>query len=563
MPTGFSAEVVITRNTIAGNQAYYSEVSYESWGGGIYVVSVGSGEESIRVVENTIEDNYGFSTGGGLSAAVGVNQRDRDSTEAVRHRVVIEDNVIRRNTAGYGSGGMELFVGGEDLVPPHSLSLVARNNRVEDNLVTGDLDFAFSREGGGGVSARLYSERSSSESLSLLITGNLIRNNTSLRPGGGISAETFAISGPDALGNVRPADAQMEITGNLIHTNRSLFGYFTDARGGGAALDVISLNDEADAGIAFWLNTVADNAVEDAADGGGVHVDSGTSFPWSGFTAGRGHVELSSNIIAGNQGFGVDVTPPVITPAASDKGYNTHLTVGLSYSDVVDNDSGNYGNWLGDLTGLFGNVSVDPGFVDAPAGDYHLSAGSPLIDAGDPVIRPNTPDTDSDGDSRILDGDGDGAEIVDMGYDERVPQPIEVVIDILPGQDGNTINPRSRGVIPVALLAAEGFDVSTVDIGSVRFGPGAAPEAHDAGAHSEDVNGDGRVDLIFHFQTQLSGIACGDESAVLEGRTRDGVTIRGTDAIITVGCAGGGRVRRGSDDTEVREQGSIVHPRSN
>lgn len=35
------------------------------------------------------------------------------------------------------------------------------------------------------------------------------------------------------------------------------------------------------------------------------------------------------------------------------------------------------------LVGTDGNVGADPEFVDAGAGDYHLAAGSPLVDAGD------------------------------------------------------------------------------------------------------------------------------------------------------------------------------------
>ena len=562
MPPGFSAEVVITRNAIAGNQTYYEYGDYDAWGGGIYVASLGAGEETIRLFDNTIEDNYARSSGGGLSASVGVN--NREGAQAVRHWIVIEDNVIRRNTTGWGGGGMELFVGGEDLASPHLMSLLATNNLVEDNLVTGDISFAFARKGGGGVAASMYSERSSPEAYSLRVAGNIIRKNRSHRRGGGISAESMAVSTADRTGTVLPSAAWMEITGNLIVLNQTLNGYYTDARGGGAELDVISLNDDADSGIAFWLNTVADNVVENAAEGGGVHIDPGTRIPYPGFTAGRGHVELSSNIISGNQGFGIDVTPPIIAPAASDKVYNTYLTVDVSYSDVVNNAAGGYGSWLGELTGLFGNVSLAPSYVDAPAGDYHLSASSPLIDSGDPVVRPNTPDHDADGDARIFDGSGDGAAIVDMGYDEWVPQPIQVAIDIQPGDAANSINPRSRGVIPVAVLAGTDFDVSTVDLYSVRFGPERAPESHSAGGHFEDVNADGLIDLVLHFRTQSTGIACGDESAALDGRTLDGVLLHGVDAITTVGCSGGGRARAASEETAERRTGrpQAVSPRA-
>jgi hypothetical protein len=112
---------------------------------------------------------------------------------------------------------------------------------------------------------------------------------------------------------------------------------------------------------------------------------------------------------------------------------------------------------------------------------------------------------------------------------------IPVKIDIRPGSFPNTINPKSNGVIPVAILTTESFDASTVDPLSVRFGPKGAKEAHQKG-HLEDVNHDGEPDLVLHFRTQNTGIKCGDTSASLTGATLDGDPIQGTDSIMTVAC---------------------------
>lgn len=110
-----------------------------------------------------------------------------------------------------------------------------------------------------------------------------------------------------------------------------------------------------------------------------------------------------------------------------------------------------------------------------------------------------------------------------------------VTIDIKPGSDTNRINPKSKGVTPVAILTTSTFDSTTVDPLSVKFGPNEATEAHGRG-HIEDANGDGKLDLVLHFNTQETGIQCGDTSASLTGETFGGQAIAGSDSIRTVGC---------------------------
>jgi hypothetical protein len=107
--------------------------------------------------------------------------------------------------------------------------------------------------------------------------------------------------------------------------------------------------------------------------------------------------------------------------------------------------------------------------------------------------------------------------------------------DIKSGSDPNSINLKSRGVIPVAILTTDTFDATSVDPLGITFGPGEAMEAHGRG-HVEDVDGDGDWDLVLHFRTKNTGIACGDTSAMLTGTTVDGQPIEGQDSIKTVGC---------------------------
>ena len=128
---------------------------------------------------------------------------------------------------------------------------------------------------------------------------------------------------------------------------------------------------------------------------------------------------------------------------------------------------------------------------------------------------------------------GENATIFSSRMDFReAVQKVE--IDVKPGSDPNAVNPRSMGVIPLAVLGSVDFDATQVDFSEVAFGPGAAPPVHDG--HVEDVNGDGFVDMVFHFNTQDTGIACGDTEATLSGETSAGDAITGTDSVNTVGC---------------------------
>ncbi len=78
-----------------------------------------------------------------------------------------------------------------------------------------------------------------------------------------------------------------------------------------------------------------------------------------------------------------------------------------------------YSNIQGGYPGT-GNINQDPLFVDPANGNFHLQSGSPCIDAGDNTA-PEIPGLDFDGDDRIIDGDGNGNAIVDMGVDEFAP----------------------------------------------------------------------------------------------------------------------------------------------
>jgi N-acetylneuraminic acid mutarotase len=131
--------------------------------------------------------------------------------------------------------------------------------------------------------------------------------------------------------------------------------------------------------------------------------------------------------------------------------------------------------------------------------------------------------------------------------------PFEMVsIDIKPGDPTNTINLRSNGVIPVAILGSATFDPMTVDPSTVTFA-GARVASRGRGVPmtgQSDVNNDGYPDLLLYFRTQdLTGLEPAQNpdtsaghrpalqptiqtvEAVLYGTTYSGQRIRGSDAV--------------------------------
>jgi uncharacterized delta-60 repeat protein len=109
-----------------------------------------------------------------------------------------------------------------------------------------------------------------------------------------------------------------------------------------------------------------------------------------------------------------------------------------------------------------------------------------------------------------------------------------VPIDIKPGSPTNPIKLSSTGKIPVAILSTSSFDATTVDPTSVCFGDAGAPPQRDctaARSSLEDVNADGRLDLLLFFETGQTGIDPGDTQACLTGKTLSGVGVEGCDSI--------------------------------
>ena len=141
----------------------------------------------------------------------------------------------------------------------------------------------------------------------------------------------------------------------------------------------------------------------------------------------------------------------------------------VRYNCVYGNTHYDY-SWLPDPTGSDGNISCDPRFVDAAAGDFHLQPDSLCIDAGgDAVVQPDWLDMDAQ--PRVC-----GLH-VDIGADEWLPidtvaaplfdlpggvyyAPIEVVVTC--PTDGAVTHYTTNGLDPTTSdpVAASGSTVA-------------------------------------------------------------------------------------------------------
>ena len=111
----------------------------------------------------------------------------------------------------------------------------------------------------------------------------------------------------------------------------------------------------------------------------------------------------------------------------------------------------------------------------------------------------------------------------------------EVLIDIRPGSFRNIISlRRTKGIVPVAILGSEVFNVEDIDRSTMKFGHDCINQVpvHFPG-HPRDVNEDGFMDLISHYVIGGTGIVSGDTMACMSGKTNDGIDFIGYDSLRT------------------------------
>jgi hypothetical protein len=129
------------------------------------------------------------------------------------------------------------------------------------------------------------------------------------------------------------------------------------------------------------------------------------------------------------------------------------------------------------------------------------------------------------------------AFVLGCGAPPPEQEVVEVRIELKPGDPLPTIDLGSAGSTTVIVLGSDAFDAARIDPATVFFA-GAPVEQDTQGrprTSLEDVDGDGRDDLVAHFTTAALQLEPGVAEATLAGRTVEGRRFHGTDGVRVIG----------------------------
>ena len=124
--------------------------------------------------------------------------------------------------------------------------------------------------------------------------------------------------------------------------------------------------------------------------------------------------------------------------------------------------------------------------------------------------------------------------ITQMTFGPTLPANF-ITIDIKPSKKTgvNIIDLKKDKKLEVVVVGSTDFDALQVDPGTVKFGPNKQRPKR---SKTKDYNRDGFSDQVLTFQPNETGIACGDTSAILIGKTYGGVEVQGSDIFTVTPC---------------------------
>jgi len=347
----------------------------------------------------------------------------------------ISKNVFTGNTAGQGGG---IYIYGDPVNPnnpsnpPVHIRPIISDNTFTNNSAIVEHGFDdpdpndpnIYDHGDGGAIVGF-------QGCDATITGNLIENNHADWYGGGIHLRQWSnglIENNDIIGNDSKLGAGVHITytssptvrENLIQAN------IAGGLGGGGIYvyylsnplierNIITENESSNgAGIGIYWDsapTIRNNLLYKNNSGPGIRIVGSSP-------------TISHNTITNNYYSNINCQPgsnPTIENniiASSDLGWGIYVRPDsfpqIRYNNVWSNPAGNYSSVIGDQTGVNGNISVAPNFIDPDSNDYHLNYNSLCINAGDPNFVVDGL-TDFDSQPRVM------GQFIDIGADEVRP----------------------------------------------------------------------------------------------------------------------------------------------